>query len=650
MMEVLSACELRPGWVLWQTARGALTLTVVAKATYKLRAGQSPLAANQDDPVEADDHWNDDEQRSLRAASDLVPFKARADVLLVGRAFAPGGQPARSLVARLQVAGVDKGVEIFCDRAFCPDGALREGPPFVTMPLHWERAAGGPGTVNPVGVRPDGPRDAHGSLPLPNLQPPGLRVQGPGDFIPPIGFGPVAPTWPPRWGRFTPHDLGWDHRRWHRRPLPPDLDRAFFSVAPADQQVDVLRPDERIVLEHLHPRHPRLVTSLVKVTPRLIVERGGASQEIGMRCDTLVIDTERRLCTLTWRAQIPIDDPRRPGRVVITTSAPGQRRREQATLSPTRAPSAAALPFEAGSARRRPPAPPPAKPDQTLDAPLSEPLPVLPFRVGRSPLAGTVLGGQPASAPPPPPGTPLPPPVTPLPPPVTPLPPPVTPLPPPVTPLPPALIPHPPPIAPQAVWSEPAPVLAPPPARTPEPIPTPRPLPPDPPPSQPPPDPPPAGAPPPAEPETAPGPEALPIEEYPIERCAAIAARLAHGKEERASILEAERLSPDRWTRLHRHWLDHVRAAEERGQMGPSALYDDAYVAALEAARGPMTPDEYARLLVATERGRRDEALAALDLPKSAFLRVQRVWLRRTATDAELGKAARQAIDAARRV
>lgn len=68
-MEVVSVCPLRAGSVLWETASGALTLTVVAKATYLLRPSESPLATLQDVPTEGDEHWDDDERRSL------VPFK-----------------------------------------------------------------------------------------------------------------------------------------------------------------------------------------------------------------------------------------------------------------------------------------------------------------------------------------------------------------------------------------------------------------------------------------------------------------------------------------------------------------------------------------------------------------------------------------------
>lgn len=51
-------------------------------------------------------------------ASDLAPFKRRADVLVVGHAFAPERRPVGSLVARVVVGEVDKAIAVFGDRAW----------------------------------------------------------------------------------------------------------------------------------------------------------------------------------------------------------------------------------------------------------------------------------------------------------------------------------------------------------------------------------------------------------------------------------------------------------------------------------------------------------------------------------------------------
>ncbi|MFT3775578.1 MAG: DUF2169 domain-containing protein [Minicystis sp.] len=325
-MDVLSLSPLRTGSVVWQPRRGSWVMTAVCKATYTLLPTECALAPEQEYPNEDDNHWNDDAARSLYSPGDLVPFKPRADVMLVGHAFAPRNEPVRSLVARLLVGEADKAIEVFGDRSFAPDGSLRDGPRFTRVPLRWERAAGGPESRNPVGMRLDTRPDAFGMVPLPNLQKPALMVASPRDTIEPIGFGPIAWSWPERRERLGRYAATWSPETWARQPLPEDLDPAFFNAAPRDQRIDALRSNERIVLENLHPEHERLVTNLPGLTPRAFVERRGAApQEVQLVADTLWIDTDRSICTVTWRAQIPLDHPAQPGRVLVALAEPGQR-------------------------------------------------------------------------------------------------------------------------------------------------------------------------------------------------------------------------------------------------------------------------------------------------------------------------------------
>jgi hypothetical protein len=317
-MEIISAGPLPVGSLVWLTWSGAFVLTVVCKATFLLRSVESPLAEEQDPIFDADQYWNDDPREALRVATDLVPFKRRADVILVGHGFAPAGDPVRSLRVRLSVAGVDKSIEIYGDRVYTHEGVFRDGSRFTKSPLLWRHAAGGPGTANPVGIRHDAPWDTYGQRLLPRLQPPGLWVTGP-EVIPIVGFGPIAPTWPQRLEKLHVHARGWDPQRWNQRPLPRDIDTAYFNAATADQQVEAIRPDERIVLENLHPVLSHLATNLFPVVPVAVVERPGQPAEgAPFVCDTMWIDSDRGVCTLSWRARILLSGPNDPGRVVVT--------------------------------------------------------------------------------------------------------------------------------------------------------------------------------------------------------------------------------------------------------------------------------------------------------------------------------------------
>jgi hypothetical protein len=327
-MRVLSVSPLCAGSVVWQPRRGAFALTVVAKATFRLLPGKSVLVEDQEFVNEEDNHWNDDPARSLYAPNDLSPRKARADVILVGHAFAPGGDPVRVLRARLGVGAVDKEIEIFGERALAPDGRLVEGAPFAKMQLRYERAAAHD-IDNPVGIRTGpGARPADGGkLVLPNLVPPRAPAPTLDAAVDPVGFGPIAPGWPARRKLLGAHEALVADGGWRKAPLPEDLDLGYFNVAPRDQQLDhPILPDVRIALLNLHPEHARLVTRLPGLRPRAVALRpAGAPTDVAMKADTLWIDTDRAICTLTWRGEIAMESRRDPGRVLIAMEQGTQR-------------------------------------------------------------------------------------------------------------------------------------------------------------------------------------------------------------------------------------------------------------------------------------------------------------------------------------
>ncbi|WP_157907308.1 DUF2169 family type VI secretion system accessory protein [Sorangium cellulosum] len=298
--------------------------TFVCKSTFKLYPGVCALAAEQEPLHLSDRHWRDDACWSLYAASDFVPNRARADVVLVGHAFSPNGTAVRSLTARVIVNDIDKAIEVYGARSFTQHGVLEQSSRFTRMPLLWEYAGGGPGTSNPVGMPPHA-RDIHGRRNLPNLQRPGVVVIGPDDVIEPVGFGPVASGWPTRRQKLGRYAAAFPGNDWHRQPLPPDLDVSYFNAAPVDQQTTALRNDERLILEHLHPEHPHLVTSLPGLHPRAYVDRPGEPlQGVAMWPDLLWINTDRCICTVTWRGQVPLREPQEAGQILVALEEPYQ--------------------------------------------------------------------------------------------------------------------------------------------------------------------------------------------------------------------------------------------------------------------------------------------------------------------------------------
>jgi hypothetical protein len=140
----------------------------------------------------------------------------------------------------------------------------------------------------------------------------------------------------------------------------------------------------------------------------------------------------------------------------------------------------------------------------------------------------------------------------------------------------------------------------------------------------------------------------LKIEEVTVETCGAIAASLARRKDEAAKILEERSISAADWKLVEKYWTEAIRKETDRGRMVLLRAYDAAYVAQLEKERGPITVEEYARLVVASERGRAAQVLEELSMPRGAFMRIERVWLERLAEDDALAASVRKAILAAR--
>jgi hypothetical protein len=408
-MDIVATGPLSVASFTFQPSTGGYAFVVLGKVTYQLAPFAATVAPEQEPVVWTDVPWDGKAGASIRAPGDVVPFRARAEVTLVGSAYAPGGQPVRSLVARLDVGdgAINKAIEVHADRAFAPDGSIEEGAPFTRMPLRYEHAAFGP--KNPVGVR--AARDAGGRIPLPNLLPRGARVAQPRDPIDPVGFGPLHAAWPERAAKL-PQGAAWTLHEHGSRPLPGWLAPAFFNAAPADQQLDALPEDAIIALENLHPKHPHFNTTLPGARPRAIVE--ATSEELPMRAEALWIDTDRGICTLTFRGQLALAHPQTPGRVVVElVGRPSRRGRAAAWSDPATtaphpsnagetltgvmnpgaaplpfatpdrspasgasappaqaSPAAAALPFAAPTSAKapRPPAPPPPEErDQTLN-------------------------------------------------------------------------------------------------------------------------------------------------------------------------------------------------------------------------------------------------------------------------------------------
>jgi hypothetical protein len=586
-------------------------------------------------------------------------------VLVTGSAYAAGGKAVRAAMVRVIVGALDKALEVQGDCCFNPDGSLAEAAPWTRMPLVWERAAGGPGTENPVGV-PTGQAaypDAWGRIFLPNLWPPWTSISEPGEAIAPVGLGPCSADWPGRTAHLRSR-LAWD------RPLPADFDGSYFNAAPPDQRVPEITGAETIVLEHLHPRHARLVTRLAPAAPVGVVEAPGVAPfALPLACDTLWIDTDRGIATLTFRGHATLDDPEQPGTIVVRplsdSHSPATHDNRSPAAHDSRSPAAHdSRPPAAHDSRPRrqetvelvmpsAPSPAPARRETVEIVMPAAPAPprgrqetveiAMPAAPSPSPARReTVELVMPAGAPPatwgfggltPPSAATTGPkdtlgerlvaaqvtlaqslhgkaPVGDR---------------PPET----AFVPLP---------SEASEAVQPPPlwVGTPE-----------------------SDAPPdtarnPILPETPPlppepeGPPPLPVEAYPLARCAAIAASLDARPADARAILAKESLDQERWEELSAHWDAAIEKELSRHKNKLLREHDAAYVARLEEERGPLAAGDYARLTAAAELSQAAPALEALRIPAAAWPRIRRVWIQLLARDRKLAAIVQSFLEAER--
>jgi uncharacterized protein YjbI with pentapeptide repeats len=285
--------------VLWRT-HGQLRVTVVIKAMFALVDKQPMRQVPPDAIVATEEHHEGDPARSVHAPSDLAPYVPRADVLFSGCAYAPETHSVPTSAVRIAIGTerplLEKTIHVFGQRV-APEGDAPPGAPllFDRMPIVYERAYRGSGfDENPAGIVP-----VAGSL-LPN-------IIDPSDPEGPAGFGPIAADWPLRarlLRQIDPVSI-----RTRIAEIPDVFAWSYFQAAPPDQRCDFLRGDEWIVLDGLHPTLARMQSRLPRVrgAARVYGLPGFPWLTVELVADTLQIDGEREVCSVTWRGNFPVE-------------------------------------------------------------------------------------------------------------------------------------------------------------------------------------------------------------------------------------------------------------------------------------------------------------------------------------------------------
>jgi hypothetical protein len=335
-----------------QTPEGAYILAVLVKRSYAIVPGARCVRAPADQKLHAGDvHFGDPMNTTVKYESDFVPFKLATDVVLNGRAYAPGDRPVQALTATLAVGSYRKNVLVIGDRvARYRDGGppvFTEPAPFTEMELRYERAYGGVDIYSDPKVQclygrnhlgrgfavANVPR-AVDNLPLPNLEDPAdpltperLTI---GHFIHweqqpmPQGFGWFSKYWRPRalMAGVMPADRETERelRAAYTQLVPPamrpmydqtglpDIDFRFFNGASPGLVRPYLAGHEPIRAINLTPGGD-LTFGLPDERPRITLDIGSGPQEDAVVLHTVMIRMDEQELDLVWRMAIPYAGP-----------------------------------------------------------------------------------------------------------------------------------------------------------------------------------------------------------------------------------------------------------------------------------------------------------------------------------------------------
>jgi hypothetical protein len=298
---------------------GAAVWLVAVKATFDiLPDGSTAPAGDQPPVVIAPEYTNprDPAHSSLRYDVDLVPTKTTTDVLVLGRAHAPGGTPVTSLDVAFRVGPVAKRLRVTGDRVW-RRGSITAPAAFTTMPIVYERAYGGTDPQsrttgspkwdvrNPVGTGFAEDESGFEGLALPNVEYPDQLMGRRKDRPPPAGFGPVCAHWHPRAKLAGTYDSAWQQDRFPL--LPADFDDRYYQCAPPDQQTPrFLQGGEACELVNLTAsgalRFALPQRSLAMETTFLTGER---QRHETPRLHTVIVEPDVPRVSLVWHSALP---------------------------------------------------------------------------------------------------------------------------------------------------------------------------------------------------------------------------------------------------------------------------------------------------------------------------------------------------------
>jgi hypothetical protein len=272
--------------------------SVIVKRTYRIVPDGRAARADSDHPFRQIDHYYDDgdpEWSTVQYESELVPYKAWTDLVVIGKAYAPGGIATQRITVGVQVGERKKILTVTGDRR-C---SYREGmeplftdpEPFTEMEIRYDRAYGGrdeksvpdipfmyPRNTMGTGVVLRNVKEAVEGLPLPNIEDPEDLLSPERLFIEEADRWHLQPV---------PQGFGWRQRNWYPRA-------ALLGAYPPFLDAGVVTAEERM---GLLPKNHVALAKQSRLRPMEALFANGAS--IGLMFSSLAGDETVTLGRLT---------------------------------------------------------------------------------------------------------------------------------------------------------------------------------------------------------------------------------------------------------------------------------------------------------------------------------------------------------------
>lgn len=337
---------------------GDCQFSVIVKRSYRIVPGQPAQRLERDAPLRLIDEYydrGDPDWSVVEHESELAPFKASTDVVVIGKAHAPEQEPVLAMLVGVRVGDAVKVLRITGDRVcHWRSGAapvFSEPQPFLQMEIRYDRAYGGRDEKSDPNVPFFYPRNDMGrgvallnerevvqGLALPN-------IEEPEDLLTPER---VVIGDPYRWPEQPlPQGLGWRQRTWyprsallgslpaflepgtvtpeeHRRLVPqdhvalarqmrlPPFEPIFHNGASIDLVMAQVKDDEKIALRGL-TADGKLDFQLPGDRPRIALDIGQGGQPLQARLHTVSIRPDDLQLDLIWGGLLNFGPPSRLG-------------------------------------------------------------------------------------------------------------------------------------------------------------------------------------------------------------------------------------------------------------------------------------------------------------------------------------------------